>query len=266
MASDSRIFTGNSRAAAGQQTPSALRFAELAWDGLLDLVYPPHCLVCEEHARPILCEECAARFVVPIPEPICAVCGRPNEPDDSDCRHCRENRPENGWGFDTARATAIYEGPLRHAIHRLKYGRSEPLGDALGAFLANRLVADELLVWPRPNLVVPVPIHAARLAKRGFNQAASLASPVADLLGVPFLPRAVVRSRRTPPQVGLSRGARLANLAAAFVVPEADRVRGKVVLLIDDVFTTGTTASACARALRDAGAVRVDVATLAGGG
>ncbi len=243
-----------------------LRLAGLAWDGLLDLVYPPRCLVCEEHARPVLCEECADRFVVPIPEPICAVCGRPNVPDETDCRHCRENRPDNGWGFATARATAIYEGPLRHAIHRLKYGRSEPLGDALGAFLANRLVADELLVWPRPDVVVPVPIHAARLAKRGFNQAAVLAAPVAALLGVPFLPHVVVRARKTPPQVGLSRQARLANLAGAFVVSEPAAVAGKIVLLIDDVFTTGTTVSACAQALGDAGAARVDVATLAGGG
>ena len=160
----------------------------------------------------------------------------------------------------------IYEGPLRHAIHRLKYGRSEPLGDALGAFLANRLVADELLVGPRPDAVVPVPIHARRLAKRGFNQAAVLAAPVAELLGVPFLPRAVVRSRKTPPQVGLSPQARRANLAGAFAVPDAAAVAGKTLLLIDDVYTTGTTASACARALKNAGALRVDVATLAGGG
>ncbi len=265
MASGSRIFTGNSPAPE-RRPASAVRLARLAWDGLLDLVYPPHCLVCEEHARPILCEECAARFVVPIPEPICAICGRPNEPDDTDCRHCRENRPGGGWGFDTARATAIYEGPLRHAIHRLKYGRSEPLGAALGAFLANRLVADELLVWPRPDAVAAVPIHAQRLAKRGFNQAATLGSPVADLLGVPFLPRAVVRARRTPPQVGLSRDARLANLADAFVVPDPAAVAGKTLLLIDDVFTTGTTASACAHALKNARALRVDVATLAAGG
>jgi len=255
---------------------SAWRLGMLGWDGLLDLVYPPHCLVCQEPARPILCDACAQRFVVPIPPPVCPVCGRPQEPDPATgnppdpCRHCRENAPsEGGWGFDSARAVAIYEGPLRHAIHCLKYGHVALLGEPLGAFFANQLVAEGLLrrdAVDTVDVVVPVPIHKERLRKRGFNQAALLAGPVAEQLGVPFLPDAAVRARRTPPQVGLSPDARRTNLVGAFVVPDAAPVSGQRVLLVDDVFTTGATVSACARALKKAGAVRVDVATLAGGG
>lgn len=239
--------------------------AHLAWNGLLDLAYPPHCLVCEEHARPVLCEDCAARFVVPIPEPTCRVCGRPNEPEETDCRHCRENAPAGGWAFDTARATAIYEGPLRYAIHKVKYGRSEPLGDALGAFFANRLVADETLVV-RPDVVVPVPLHAQRRLRRGFNQAERLAGPVAQLLGVPLLPHGLQRTRRTAAQVGLSSQERRANQAGVFAATDPAAVAGRTVLLVDDVFTTGSTCSAAAHALKAAGAARVDVATLAAGG
>nr|CAA9253159.1 Competence protein F homolog, phosphoribosyltransferase domain; protein YhgH required for utilization of DNA as sole source of carbon and energy [uncultured Armatimonadetes bacterium] len=250
---------------AGTAVSAGLRKqAKLAWDGVLDLVYPPHCLVCERHARPPLCEDCTAHFA-PIPEPVCAVCGRPVE-GDAPCRHCAGAPEAGGWGFDTARGAAIYEGALRHAIHRFKYGRMESLGEPLGAYLANRLVADALLSPPPPDLVIPVPIHASRERRRGFNQANVLAAPVAEMLGVPLRPGLLVRTRKTPPQVGLAPEARRSNLADAFTVPGASELAGRRVLLIDDVFTTGSTVSACARALKEAGAASVRVATLAAGG
>jgi ComF family protein len=205
----------------------------LAWDGLLDLIYPPRCLVCERHGRPALCDECAAHFV-PVPEPVCRVCGRPVE-GQARCRHCAES-PEGGWGFDSARAAAVYQGPLRHAIHRFKYGRAETLGEPLGAFLANRCVVDRLLAHP-VDLVLPVPIHPARERGRGFNQALLLAGPVAAMLGVPLEAGALVRVRKTPPQVGLSMEARRRNLNEAFAVPDKGRIAGRQVLLVDDVFT-----------------------------
>ena len=246
----------------GAKTAAVAEAARLAWEGLLDLLYPPHCLVCEEHGRPALCESCAARFT-PVPEPVCAVCGRPAE-GHRPCRLCAGMSP-GGWSFQTARAAAIYEGPLRHAIHRFKYGRMEVLGEPLGAYLANRLVVDGLLSEPVDG-VVPVPIHPARERERGFNQAALLGEPVARMLGVPLLPQALRRVRRTPPQVGLPPEARRANLRDALAVPEPANVAGRHVLLIDDVFTTGATSDMCARVLTQAGAASVRVATLAAGG
>lgn len=238
---------------------------QLIWDGLLDLVYPPRCLVCERPYRPPLCEACHAHFV-PLGEPVCAVCGRPMESEASGCRPCEAAEKGGGWGFDTARAAAVYQGPLRHAIHRFKYGRAASLGLPLGAYLANRAVADGLVFFPI-DLVVPVPMHAQRERRRGFNQAVLLAREVAALSGVPLAPTALRRVRKTAAQVGLSTDRRRANLSAGvFSVPDPAVVAGKRVLLIDDVFTTGATVSACARALKAAGAGEVHVLTLAAGG
>ena len=242
--------------------------------GLLDLVYPPRCLICEAGGEPAVCDACAASFT-PIPEPVCEICGRPVDVADSGggtaCRHCTAVL-EAGltWGFDRARAAAIYAGPLRHGVHRLKFDGIEGLAEPLGAFLANRLVADGLLppeVCADIDGVAFVPMHPSRERRRGYNQARLLAVPVAALLGLAVEPRAVTRVRRTPAQVGLSFHQRLKNLDPdAFAVPEPGFVAGRHLLLVDDVFTTGSTASACASALKRAGARAVTVAALAAGG
>jgi ComF family protein len=233
--------------------------------GLLDLVYPPRCLVCERSGAPVVCEECAASFV-PVPEPTCAVCGRPEE--GAACGSCARSAP---WGFDAARAAAVYAGPMRHAIHSLKYRGGENLGPALGAHLANRCAADGLLppeTLGRLDAIAAVPMHPARERRRGYNQARLLAEPMAQMMGLPLLgPDALTRVRKTAAQVGLSPEARRRNLATdAFCVPDPERVAGRHLLLIDDVFTTGTTVSACAGALKAAGAISVTVAALAAGG
>lgn len=235
----------------------------LVRDGLLDLIYPPQCLVCEQPARPVLCGQCAGAFV-PLPDPVCACCGRPvQEP--VACRSCAQAELRGGWGFDTARAAGVFQGPLRHAIHRLKYARIEALGDPLGAFLANRCVADGLLSRP-VDVVVSVPIHRGRRRWRGFNQADVLAAPISAMLGVPFAPGALVRARKTPAQVTLPFEARRTNVEGAFQISERAAIAGRRVLLVDDVLTTGATVSACAWALKEAGAATVVVATLAAGG
>lgn len=245
------------------RAPSGLgATARLAWQGFLDLIYPPRCLVCERPARPDLCETCAAQFL-PIPEPICGMCGRPCE-GDGPCRFCAAS-PGGGWHFETARAAAVYQGPLREAIHRFKYGPAESLGEPLGAFLANRCVVDGLLT-AAVDLAVPVPAQAAHLRERGFNQAALLAAPVAEMLGAPLRADALRRIRRTPPQVGLSAAARRGNLDNVFAAGDADAIAGRSVLLVDDVLTTGTTVNQCAAALKAAGARAVHVVTLAAGG
>jgi ComF family protein len=237
-------------------------------DGLLDLIYPPRCLVCGDWEGPSVCDRCVAGFV-PIAGPVCAVCGHPDDPEGVPCRTCAA-QPE-GFAFAAARAAGVYIGPLRHGIHRLKYARVEALAEPLGAWLANRAVADGLLVAAGAagiDVVVPVPMAAARLRQRGFNQARLLAAPVAELLAAPLLPASAVQRRAiSAAQVGLSPAQRRRNVAAdTFVVAEPAAVDGQHVLIVDDVFTTGTTVGGLAAALRTAGAVRVDVITLAAGG
>ncbi len=238
-------------------------------NGLLDLIYPPVCLVCGDSAASgALCGGCVASFL-PVPEPGCPVCGRPLERDD--CGTCARFVAETGaaFAFDGACAGAVYAGALRHAVHLLKYRERERLGVPLGAFLANRLVTDGLLPDPGAiHFVAFVPMHPSRERGRGYNQARLLAAPISELLAVPLhADGVVIRARKTSPQVGMSDKARRANITAdVFAVPDPGAIRGKGVLLVDDVFTTGTTASACAAVLKGAGAARVQVACLGAGG
>jgi ComF family protein len=160
--------------------------------------------------------------------------------------------------FAYARAAAVYAGPVRQAIHALKFGRRPAVGRVLGALVLEQcgqgLSGDV-------DAVVPVPLAADRLAERGFNQAALIAAPVARGLRVPLRARWLARVRSTRPQSELAASDRVANVAHAFRACPA--ARDAHVLLIDDVLTTGATASACARALGGVGARRVGVLTVA---
>jgi len=160
-------------------------------------------------------------------------------------------------GFDAAWSFGFYEGGLRGLIQLFKYGRVPTLARPLGELLSRALPRD------RPfDMIVPMPMHWLRRWRRGFNQADLLAREVARRTGVP-LAAVVKRRRATPPQAGLTSAARRANVAAAFAATNAEHIRGRRVLLIDDVLTTGATASACARILRQSGAASVTVLTLA---
>ena len=164
---------------------------------------------------------------------------------------------------DDPRATAafVYGGAVARAIVRLKYERrpdlARPLGDLLWRALAPRASALTGAV------VVPVPLHVTRLAERGFNQSALLGKRLAHQLGAPLLPMALTRSRDTSQQAILGREARLANVADAFRSRQPDRVRGRMVLLVDDVRTTGATLEACEQVLLAAGAAGVVSAVVA---
>lgn len=167
---------------------------------------------------------------------------------------------------DDARATAafVYVGAVARALGRLKSERradlARPLGDLLWASLEPR--AGEF----GKVAVVPVPLHPARLAERGFNQSGLLARRVARRLGAPLWPSALTRVRDTPRQATLTREARMANVENAFVAREPEHVAGRSVLLVDDVWTTGATLEACARVLLEAGARAVFRSVLARAG
>jgi ComF family protein len=158
-------------------------------------------------------------------------------------------------------AAFTYGGAVARAIARLKYdGRPDlarPLGDVLWRALEPR--ARQV----RDAIVVPVPLHVSRLAERGFNQSALIARRLARHLGAPLLPLALARVRETPPQATLNREARIANVADAFRARQPERVERRVVLLVDDVRTTGATMEACTRVLMAAGAASVACAVVA---
>jgi competence protein ComFC len=156
------------------------------------------------------------------------------------------------------RSWALFEGPIRNAIHSLKYRRNMALGDALARHLAAFVCT---LGW-HADLVVPVPLGRQRIKERGYNQAALLAMPVAYIQDWHYSPQAAFRIRETRSQVGLSAVERRENIADAFQSDPA-RVSGKIVLLIDDVTTTGATLTACSDALRNAGATTIYALTLA---
>lgn len=166
------------------------------------------------------------------------------------CGRCRARPP----AFARLLAGWSYEPPFDAVVRRLKFGRLDYLGGHLGRALAAELAGE--LVLGGGELVVPLPLHWRRRLARGFDQARAIAGPLAAALGLPLVP-ALRRRRATPPQSGLGRAERLANPQGAFAVRRPASVRGRDLLLVDDVATTGATLDAAARALRQAGAARV---------
>ena len=197
---------------------------------LLDLLAPPTCAACDTRLRrrAVLCAACASAVEPADPLPATATAPR-------------------------IIAFALFGGPIAEALRKLKYKDRADLAAPLGQ-LARRAVRQERL---SADLVIPVPLHPARLAERGYNQAALLASEIARDIGAVLAARGLVRARHTPQQAHLDRAARLVNVEGAFRARWPSRVRGRRVLLVDDVCTTGATLAACAEALREAGAVEI---------
>jgi ComF family protein len=182
------------------------------------------------------------------------------------CAPCRQQE----YAFDLARSFGLYAGNLRQAILELKFRRRERLGKRLGELLVEVWTGVEELGALDSPVLVPVPLHSSRQRERGFNQAQLLAEGLKRRLarvqgtGTPEIaPRCLWRTRATVPQTGLSLTARRENVRGVFDVSMPEIIRGRVAVLIDDVMTTGATLSACAAALKQAGAQRVLGLTLA---
>lgn len=184
----------------------------------------------------------------------CAACDEPVRPSVLFCASCSVSAIDSEDTHEGSHAVFAYGGAVATAIVRLKYAGRPDLATRLAPLLA---AAGARRFQGAVDVVVPVPLHPQRLVERGFDQAALLASPVARRLGIPCLPRVLVRLRATPRQASLDRSERGANVAAAFASRSPRAIAGQRVLLVDDVRTTGATLASCDAVLRASGAAEV---------
>lgn len=228
---------------------------------VLDLVFPPQCLRCRAMTERAgaLCAECWGAVTF-IGRPYCERCGLPFDYDlgaGALCGACVRTPP----AYAKARAVLVYDDTSRDLVLAFKHADRTDAAPTYGTWLAR--AGGELMEGT--DLVLPVPLHWTRLFGRRFNQAALLAQVLGRECGLAVAPDLLRRRRRTPSQGRLSPAQRRRNMEGAFAVPARGRagLRGKRLLLVDDVLTTGATANACARVLRRAGAESVSVLTLA---
>lgn len=233
-----------------------------AWVRLVaDIAFPPRCPSCrgDVAADGNFCPACYEKLHM-IAAPLCAACGIPfvvAMGEDAQCPACLESPPE----YTVARAVMVYDAVSAPLVSALKFHDQW----ASTGRMAQMMVAAGHTLLQGADMLVPVPLHWRRLFTRKFNQSAILAYGIRAHTGIPCRPEMLARIRRTQPQMRLDRATRQRNVARAFAVPQLaqDQIQGKVVVLIDDVITTGATAEACAKALKHAGAQEVRVLALA---
>lgn len=239
-----------------------------ASSSLFSILFPSDCRICRAPLTNIaslpVCEPCLAQ-IVPLDGPLCQICGEKlfhsiSETEDKPlCGICRRV----GAHFRRAAAFGAYEGALRDLIHLFKYNGVRPAGKVLGGLLNQTVTA---MALPDSLIVIPVPLWSGKRIARGFNQAEAIARAFINFQSsssIQLDTSILVRTRETASQTGLTRHQRRANVRGAFTVVKPAKVKGRSILVVDDVMTTGTTAGECARVLRRAGAKEVFVATVA---
>ncbi len=235
----------------------------------IDIIYPPRCHICErflwsnrskkDQEELLICRSCFESFSE-ITSPLCPVCSRPFPPvaeEDHICEDCLRKRPL----YDAIGAPYLYDGVFMEAIHRFKYAGKTHLADSLGPLLVS--FARGWLNKTDECLMIPVPLHPKRLRERGFNQSLLLARHVASSLGTELDFLSLRRIRYTQPQTGLKSDERRKNVSRAFELMDHTCVKGRTVILVDDVATTGNTLNECARVFRRSGCDRVFCLVLA---
>ncbi|SHM38745.1 comF family protein [Caldanaerovirga acetigignens] len=227
----------------------------------IDALYPekPYCILCGsklKRGESLICSICQGRME-PLSPPLCLKCGRPLERENTICEDCRgKNRH-----FLEARAFGPYRGVLKDIIHLYKYRGKSGLCELIGEKMCGTLKNQN---WPSFDYLIPVPLHPERERERGFNQSLLLAEEISQRTGIPVF-KGLVRTRPTEHQSLLEKGLREVNVAGAFAVKHGLAINGKTLLLIDDVYTTGSTADECSKVLLSAGAAGVYVLCAARG-
>ena len=223
---------------------------------VLDFALPPRCAGCgtivgEVHS---FCADCWKQIEF-LGDTGCSVCGLPLQGTESrTCAVCLAKPPR----IARTRSAVAYDDLSRSLAIRLKYGRKVAIARTMARYMAPLVQASG-----GEPILMPVPLHRTRLWRRGFNQSALVARELSHRLKMPSDPIALRRTRRTPPLKGMSPLQRRKAVAGAFRVADTAAIKGRTVILIDDVLTTGSTAEACARTLKRAGAARVELVTWA---
>ena len=235
-------------------------------NGLTELLYPKTCLVCKNKlanraaVEELVCRECWKKIPLNLP-PFCHRCGRRLEAKNF-TKHICPGCAKRQLHFDRAFSPCKYDGVIKELIHEFKYKNKDYLGPALSRLMAEFIREYEL---PMDDFaaIVPIPLHKARLREREFNQAEILSRHIAEEFDKELIVDALQRHRHTKTQTDLETNERFLNVKGSFSVNKAGALKGKNLLVIDDVLTTGATSSEAAGALKDAGAVIIFVLTLA---
>ncbi|MGB9864168.1 MAG: ComF family protein [Candidatus Saccharicenans sp.] len=229
---------------------------------LKSVIFPSTCKICGkflEGEEKVVCADCLSRAEIHRGE-ACQVCGRFfyfKEGTSFVCHECLKEPPP----FTRHRAVGSYSGILKQMIILFKYRQHESLKRPLTRLMRRSPEIQRL--FEGLDLVIPVPLHPTRLKERGFNQAELLAEEISREVGIPVARKVLIKRRKTLSQVSLEAEERKHNLSGAFSVRKAEKIAGKVILLVDDVFTTGSTCRECSRVLLEFGAKEVRVLTLA---
>lgn len=220
---------------------------------IIDFLLPRLCCGCGDRvsdSQELVCNSCI-ESIPPLRLPICKTCGCPDATVKSEmkCTNC----PAGKIWFSSARGVTAFSGVAQTMVAKIKYQQRVEYAP----LLAKAMVVEFVNGGRKADIIVPVPLHSTRLRERGFNQSAILAQYFADYFPLPMLKDGLVRQKPTPTQTRLKKGERRKNVAGAFKCCDGDAIQGKNVLLMDDVYTTGSTLNECARVIMESGATSV---------
>jgi len=241
---------------------------EYTKEGLLNFIFPLDCKICEKPIRESkgysICEDCFKTIEL-IEQPYCVKCGKPLIPTvffkqnrKILCLDCKRKK----YSFEFSRSTGVYDKVLKKCIHLFKYYGEKKLAKPLGKLMVDSLVKNDEFK-KKIDLIIPVPLHGNDLKKRGFNQSVLLGKVIGDYLSIPVGESVLIKKKITLFQVNLSKKERKKNILRAFSVEKPEEIKGKNILILDDVFTTGATIEECAKELMKARTKNIFVLTLA---